>query len=240
MLDLVLALVVATASCDLTDKKMGICGSLDDTGVLLDGSRATPGGTLDLDGGTGGGASDPPCDNVRMGECQFWISPPPSSAGVTMADVAHFAPSVGGHVMEPSGWAVIGLPANFFATTSPQVLAGTVLGTSAEVRFTPVAWHWDYGDGSARDSSTAGASWAALGAREFASTATSHVFAERGDYVVTLTVDFTAEYRVGAGEWSSIPGILPRAAPPLRVLSRDARTVLVDEDCVANPRGPGC
>lgn len=242
LIEILLVAALSVSDCDTAGLNTGTCdisGSLDDTGATLDGSRTTPDGTLDLDGGGTDADTSPPCDGMRFGECQFFISGPVESA-VTMADVAHFAPSVGSHLMEPPSWAVTGLPTNFFATTSTQALSGTVLGTPAEVRFTPVAWHWDYGDGTTRDSSTAGASWAALGVPEFDPTATSHVFARHGSYEITLAVDFAAEYRVGVGQWLIIPGTLPREAPPLRVLSRGAKTVLVDKDCRANPLGPGC
>ena len=59
---------------------------------------------------------------------------------------------------------------------------GTLLGQPASVRFTPVAFHWNYGDGKAATRSTKGATWEALGIPEFGRTPTSHVY-ERGGAV---------------------------------------------------------
>ncbi len=82
--------------------------------------------------------------------------------------------------MQPDGWIVPGLDANFYAVTAPHVVNGTLLGQPASVRFTPVAFHWDYGDGNAATRSTKGATWEALGIPEFEPTPTSHVYATRG------------------------------------------------------------
>lgn len=245
MVEVLLILLGSLSSdgCTIGQVNAEVCdfsGSLDNNGATLEGVIDSPGGgSIDIEGGGSGGSAGVSCDAFWLGECIANVTPPPTE-GVTLADIAHFAPTVGEHHMEPNGWAVVGLPANFLSTATTQVLSGTVLGTPAEVRFTPVSWHWEYGDGATRDASTGGARWAALPLGEFEPTATSHVFEQRGDYAVTLSVGFVAEYRTGEGEWRRIPGILTLAAPPRDILARTARTVLVDEDCLRNPRGPGC
>ena len=69
--------------------------------------------------------------------------------------------------MEPNGWAVTGLPINFYAVASVNVKSGMLLGYPADVRFTPIGYRWDYGDGTATTLRSGGASWAALGQVEF-------------------------------------------------------------------------
>ena len=67
---------------------------------------------------------------------------------------------------------------------------GTLLGQPASVRFTPVAFHWNYGDGNARNPRDEGRDVGALGIPEFGATPTSHVYATEGAYTIRLTIDF--------------------------------------------------
>jgi hypothetical protein len=108
------------------------------------------------------------------------------------------------------------------------------------VRFTPVSWHWSYGDGAEASHPYPGATWSAQGIPEFYPTATSHVYAERGTYSIDLDVDFGAEYRFAGGPWVGIAGVLTVPADRLVITVGDARTVLVQHECTRNPSGPGC
>lgn len=159
---------------------------------------------------------------------------------VTLSDIAHFVPTPAVDHMEPNGWMIVGLDTNFYATGGPHVRDGELLDMPASVRFTPVAWYWDYGDGVTRSSGTPGSTWATQGAREFDPTATSHVYTAAGTYVIRLSVDFVAEYRVAGSSWIRIPGALRVPANDLIATAGSAKTVLVEHDCAANPGGPGC
>ena len=159
---------------------------------------------------------------------------------VTLRDIASFRPATPGNGMEPGGWAVVGLPANFVAEASVEVVSGTLLGQPAEVRFTPVGYRWSHSDGATVESGTPGATWATLGQREFSPTATSHAYAAPGEYTVALTVVLRAEYRFAGSPWRSIAGTLSVAGAPQRVLVGEFDTVLTHGDCTANPSGPGC
>lgn len=159
---------------------------------------------------------------------------------VTLRDIASFRPATPGTGMEPGGWAVEGLPANFMAEASVQVVSGTLLGQPAEVRFTPVGYRWSHSDGGAVESAGPGASWKNLGQREFSETPTSHTYAVAGEYTVELSVVLRAEYRFAGSEWRSVAGALTVAGEPRRVLVGEFDTVLTDGDCRANPSGPGC
>lgn len=245
-----LALVIALAfgGCGAASQELGTCdaqGSIGGDGATIDGSIYFPGGdSADalIEGGESGGDPNTVCEN-RAGQSYCWsVTPPGEAAGapVTLADIAHFRPVVGAHTMQPKGWAVVGLPANFVSAASVHTVDGTLLGGPASVRFTAVAWHWDYGDGTGASFSSGGATWGELGAREFGATPTSHVFQGKGAYTVTLGIDLRAEYRVGSGSWTPIAGILAVEASPLSVTVTSARTVLVERDCTAYARGPGC
>ncbi|WP_169077976.1 PKD domain-containing protein [Microcella alkalica] len=143
---------------------------------------------------------------------------------------------------EPDGWAVRGLDANILATGGSSIRTGELFGITAEVRFTPVAYTFDYGDGTAPlNTATPGATWEALGLAEFDPTATSHVYDSAGTYTVTLLVDYAAEYRVGDGDYIPIPGTLAIPSTPIQIVVADsATTALVERSCRADPSGPGC
>lgn len=166
--------------------------------------------------------------------------PTPAPVVVTLRDIASFRPAVPGNGMEPGGWAVVGLPANFVAAASVEVVSGTLLGQPADVRFTPVGYRWSHGDGGALETGSPGATWAQLGQREFSPTATSHVYAVSGEYQVQLSVVLRAEYRFAGSPWRPIAGTLAVAGAPQRVLVGEFDTVLTQGDCIANPSGPGC
>lgn len=165
---------------------------------------------------------------------------PDAPVVVTLRDIASFRPAPPGNGMEPGGWAVEGLPANFVAEASVQVVSGTLLGQPADVRFTPIGHRWTHSDGGAVESAGPGASWDALGQREFTETLTSHTYAVAGEYTVELSVVLRAEYRFAGSGWRSIPGTLPIAGDPRRVLVGEFDTVLTNGDCRTNPSGPGC
>lgn len=207
----------------------GISAGIDDDEVYLEAEQSE---------GVGSGVdvseiAEQLCEAVVPGRDCFAVTGP-----VTIADIAAFRPASAGHGMQPGGWAVVGLPTNFYSSGSSSIDSGTLLSQAAEVRFTPVAWRWNYGDGTSLRSSSAGRPW--THADEFSPTSTTHVFAQRGRYTVTLVIDYRAEWRVAGGPWVPIVGILSVPAPPQQLSVIGARTVLVDEDCVANPAGPGC
>lgn len=185
------------------------------------------------------------CTGARPGAP---AAPPPPDApagtpGITIRDVASFQPELAALSSEPNGWSVRGLHANVLATGGSSTRTGELFGIPAEVRFTPVAYSFDYGDGSAPlSTATPGATWAALGLAEFGPTPTSHVYETAGAFTVTLLVDYAAEYRVGsAGAFTPIPGTLAIPSAPITIVVADsAATALVDRNCTANPRGPGC
>lgn len=159
---------------------------------------------------------------------------------ITIRDIASFVPTPGRQQMQPDGWTVVGLDTNFYAITEQHVVAGTLLGRPADVRFTPTAFHWDYGDGSTATKPTKGGTWEVLEVDEFAPTPTSHVYEQLGDYTITLSITFSAEYRFDGSAWRAVVGTITLPANDLYLRVGTAKTVLVEHDCDANPSGPGC
>lgn len=260
----------AGAGCTPAQQGVGGCpevgGSVQGDGAVLEGELTvggSPGGGGGASGGGPNGAgapSDPggsssggsagttqPCEEVFAGLC-FGVgqgkpgdeSPGAGIPTVTLSDVAAFRPQDPRQWMQPDGWMIVGLPANLIASTSRHIVGGTLLGAPAEVRFTPVAYRWAYGDGSAARLSTPGASWQALGLSEFDATPTSHVYRASGRYVIELDVEFAVEYRFDGGAWRALAGVVVRPANDLVAVAGEAITVLVDRDCATAPQGPGC
>jgi hypothetical protein len=196
-------------------------------------------------GGDGGAGQeqDPLADCIYIlnGRC-LMAGPghPEPVESVTLADIEQFRPEAGIDSMEPNGWAIVDLDANFFATSSSHVIDGALFGQAASVRFTPVAWRWDYGDGTSLTAGDPGASWEALGLGEFDPTPTSHVYRLSGTYSITLHVEYAVEYRFATSPWVAIVGTLSLATNTLEATVGDAQTVLVDRDCGQNRAGPGC
>ena len=209
------------------------------------GAESGAGGTGTGGGNGGGPEAAPVVDPLAFVRDDYTVncipgSPCDPNLVVRVSDLINFQPAAPTQTMEPRGWSLAGLPANFIASASVHTLTGALLGYPAEVRFTPVGYRWTYGDGAQASTGSGGATWAALGQPEFSDTATSHAFAEPGSYVVVAAVVYSAEYRFAGLAWRAVEGTLAVSASPLVVIVRDAQTVLVNRECTANPAGPGC
>jgi hypothetical protein len=164
----------------------------------------------------------------------------PPAPGVTLQDVAQFVPRSASIRSQPNGWAVAGAPVNLLTDAAAQVVDGTLLGRPAQVRFVPVAFTWDYGDGTTSTTAGPGASWRELGQPDFTATDTSHVFPGMGDRQVSLTITYSPSYRFDGGAWQQIPGTLPVRLGPVTIHVLQGSTVLVGGACGTRDAGPGC
>jgi hypothetical protein len=230
----------ASLAFDCNSGTSSTTGCINGDSVDIHGTQTTPGsggggGSGSGTGGDGSFGADP------IMKCMARVCPKVEPVkSVTLSDIASFRPTPGAQRMQPDGWTVPGLETNFYALARTHVVEGTLLGEPAAVRFTPVSFHWQYGDGSTATRSTPGATWAALHRHEFDRTATSHVYTQKGDYTIRLVIDFAAEYRFAGSPFHPIDGVIPLPANDLQITVDDATTVLVERDCAANPTGPGC
>ncbi|WP_295033570.1 hypothetical protein [uncultured Microbacterium sp.] len=246
------------SECDEARQIMGLCGENTGNGITLEGretgtSGGTDGGGSSDPGASGGGAPTPQeiCLATPGPPSAFCRSltpvgvpvgqPSPATPGwsVTMSDLARFVPATATVVGEPDNVAVVGLPANFVSSAATETIPGSVLGRALTIRFTPVSYAFDYGDGARRTSTTPGAAWDASGQPQFTPTDTSHVYRKPGIFTVTATVTYSADIDLGAG-WIPINGRLtgPPASQQIRVVK--AYTALVEGTCMERPRAPGC
>lgn len=157
----------------------------------------------------------------------------------SLSDVASFAPDLGTVVPEPAGFGVVGLPVNVVAAAGTSQREGELFELPVTVRFEPVSFRFDYGDGATRDVASGGATWEASGAAQFTPTDTSHVYAERGTYTVRAAVSFRVDVDFGGG-WERVPGVLVLPAGESTVEVFEAHTALVERSCHEDPHGTGC
>ncbi len=118
---------------------------------------------------------------------EFIVTGPPTPS---LSDVREFYPASTTISSEPQGWALRGRPFNLIADTTPITRSGTVLGLPTRISFTPTRWNWDYGDGTSQVTDAGGTSWATSGRKRFTPTPTSHTYTTRGDFTVSLSVDY--------------------------------------------------
>jgi hypothetical protein len=244
--------LAADPSCSEIELKQGTCtvsGSTTNNGVDLTGNSTQPGspGAGDGSGGDSGDSGDdaptcPPGTQPIVCDDTFGVIPPggPGNPAVTINDIRSFKAVPGTDHMEPNGWMVVGLSANFYSVVGTEVVHGSLLGQPASVRFIPSSWHWTYGDGQSATRSTKGATWATLGVPDFSATQTSHVYSAAGTYYIDLSIQFRAEYEFDGGRWTPVVGTITLPANRLKATAGDAKTVLVGRDCTENPSGPGC
>lgn len=217
-----------TSHVDVSVSQGGSSGKRSDD---RDQTPRTPGSTRESQ------ESAEPVDCGPLNRCGYSVGGPPE---VTLSDLASFRPAepvLGG---EPSGFGVVGMPTNLVASASEQRIAGTVLGWDVTVRFMPVAYVFDHGDGTTARTASGGSSWADLGLGQFSPTATSHVFVERGTYDVSVTVEYAASVDFGSGTWRPVPGVVRADASGYGVRVVEVRSALVERTCAEDPVGPGC
>jgi hypothetical protein len=236
---------VHAAPCTQYQLQQGTCisGNINGGGVDLSGHKNSPGSGAGKGSGKGKGKPpEPVCQGLPAACQKFSVIPPgtPGNPAVTINDLTSFPAVPGTDRMEPNGWMVVGLDTNFYSIVGTEIVDGVLLGRPASVRFTPVAWHWTYGDGTGATRGTKGTTWAAQGIPEFDPTPTSHVYTVEGTYFIDLSITFTAEYKYATGNWTRVFGTITLPANRLEVTVGDAKTVLVNRDCTQNPAGPGC
>lgn len=234
--------IAAPKECNRGTALFGHCkvhGSIGKGSVDIGGTATTPGGPASGGGGDGDVAPAAPSDLPQPGD-PLYHAPFGVINPVTIRQLRRFHPNPGTDYMQPDGWVIVGLATNFYSNASTQLLHGRLLGKPVVVRFTPVGWHWNYGDGTTAARATAGASWRALDILEFDPTPTSHAYAHKGTYYIGLGVEFAAEYKFAHDDWTPVTGTLTVPANRLKATAGSATTVLVDRDCTQNPTGPGC
>lgn len=161
----------------------------------------------------------------------------PGSQNKTAA-VADFTPASVSASVYPSDQLTVGQTASFSSSAIVHYQTGTLLNLPTEVRFTPIAVHWDFDtDGSGTGSN--------LG----------HAFSSAGIHEVQLRVVYSVSYRIkGSINWIAEPDTITMNDNLLVTVSGDAgetpdvpievavprTTLLVGSDCIKRPGTFGC
>ncbi len=166
--------------------------------------------------------------------------PEPPPAVVTISDIASFAPAPPSVATEPDGVAAKNMPLNTIASAQAQTVGGELFGFPVSVTFTPAGFRQDWGDGTVTESSHGGSAWQSLQQAEFTPTDTSHAYAAKGTYPLTVTALYTAVVDFGPWGTRAVDGVIsaPGATREIRVV--EVHTALVQHDCTEDPTGPGC
>lgn len=161
-------------------------------------------------------------------------------AVVTISDIASFVPDPPSVATEPDGIAAKSMPLNTIASAREQTVGGELFGFPVSVTFTPAGFRQDWGDGTVTESRHGGSRWQQLQQAEFTPTDTSHAYAAKGTYPLTVTALYTAVVDFGPWGTRAVDGVTsaPAAAREIRVV--EVHTALVEHDCDEDPAGVGC
>ena len=157
----------------------------------------------------------------------------------TLQDFKTLAVAPAASAVQPAPDTLRGMHTNVYAEARPQQFATELGGFPVQVRAVPVQYSWNYGDGTT------------LGPTELSGaplpedawdeqTDTSHVYAETGDYAVTLTTWFYGEYSIAGGPWLPVAGLNDVASAPVPISVWRSTVRNYADDCLENPRGAGC
>lgn len=140
---------------------------------------------------------------------------------------------------QPGPHTLRGKETNVYAEASTQTFNITLLGQQVTITATPVAYTWDYGDGTVWGPTPVHG--APLHKERIGEqTQTSHIYTETGGLSINLTTHFDGSYTVNGGPSLPIPGQGNIASPTLGLTVWRAETNLYADNCFQNPQGVGC
>jgi len=141
--------------------------------------------------------------------------------------------------VEPAPDTLKNMNTNVFAAADAQVFQTELGGFPVAVRAYPTQYSWNYGDGATLGPTPLTGAPLSEGDWDIP-TDTSHVYAETGDYSVTLTTYFYGEYNVAGTGWQPVAGFNEVASAPVPISVWKATVRNVADDCNENPRSFGC
>jgi len=140
---------------------------------------------------------------------------------------------------QPSPHTLRGAETNFFAEAAQQQFDIKILAQDVHVVAKPVQYTWNFGDGTSLGPTTTPGGPLPQD-RWGEKTATSHIYAQTGDFSVVLTTHFQGTYSVNGGPPLPIPGQGQFNSPPQTVSVWRSITRNYADDCLKNPQGQGC
>ena len=139
---------------------------------------------------------------------------------MTIEDVRRIGLPPGTATVQPdTGQVAINLPVNLYLTAGTVTRTVDILGFPVTIRATPASYRWDTGDGTVIGPTTnPGAPWPGM--------TVTHTYTQPGNYAITLTTTYTAEYAVADLGFQPIAGTVDIASPAAPVTALAGTTVL--------------
>jgi hypothetical protein len=120
---------------------------------------------------------------------------------------------------QPADETLVNLDTIFFTDPEPVSVDLTILGQAVDVVATPAGYEWSFGDGQGMSTSTPGSPYPAP--------EITHRYSEgRVTVEPSVTVSYTARFRVGGGAWQDIDGTVTSPGPGTSLLVSEATPLL--------------
>ena len=105
-------------------------------------------------------------------------------------------------VVQPRGGrTLVNFETNFYTPDHERIDQSlTIAGQSVVIRAVPVSYTYSFGDGDSTTTTSPG--------RPYPDLDVTHTYQRTGDVVVRVDTTYGGEYRIGQGEWTSIPDTL--------------------------------
>lgn len=142
-------------------------------------------------------------------------------------------------VSQPGLDTLKGAQTNFVVEALPQTFDFTLLGQRVRINATPVAYTFDYGDGT-KLGPTVAAGITLSGDNVGQKTPTSHAYQNTLDYNARVTTTFNGTYSVNGSPAVAIPGQGNFATNAVTLRVWRSTTKWVDQNCLQNPTGWAC
>lgn len=162
-----------------------------------------------------------------------------TSPTVTVADLRRMNVLAASSMVQPSPHTLRGAETNVYAVGRAQTFATRIQNFDITIRATPVAYTFNYGDGSSLGP-VENPGGPVVRAQWGTKTATSHIYRATGTVGVTVTTIYRGEYTYNGLPYQPIAGTISVDSAPVGLTVWRAKAANVADDCAANPAGWAC
>jgi hypothetical protein len=122
-------------------------------------------------------------------------------------------------IQPPNGRTLVNFDTNFFTRQGPFTRSVRLLGRLVDLRISPAAYTWRFGDGAVRSTTSPGSPYPHL--------EVTHRYLRKARVAPSVDVTYEATFSVDGGAWQSVPGTVTIPGTPERLRVVTARPVLV-------------
>jgi hypothetical protein len=139
---------------------------------------------------------------------------------------------------QPANFGLRNAHSNMWAQAAEQEFAFVFQDADIVLKARPVAYLWEYGDGTTVRTTSPGGPVPGNGFDT--QTPTSHRYAETGDFQVAVTTFFAGDYSLDGGPFQPVAGEAAVVSAPHLMSIWRTQGHQVSQDCLENPTGVGC